>query len=357
MDEKELLTIQKKIAEIVKGSAGNPQAAVAALMDIIKETECKAGNTSPAFYSVAATAHEASGDIYMKAKKIGEAEKAFLEMMKMSVKLYEQDKEKYDYRLAFSYYKRAAFYRTALQCNTLSAKPKELTPLQKKMFELTEGLYKNAVACTMDHARKGVFRYVELHALVMSELLILYAAIGDYEKAIICGKDGIKLDKAIYEKLDDKAHSFRLANRMNALATVYTFQKDIQNTMETFEDAIFVLKEHEAEDPITFGVMLARNYISLGSCYAVIKEEAHKAEKTYQQGLNRMVEVNQKAENRLINDVITSYMMVGDYYKRVKKEENAKLYYGWALKQATELYGKTKDARYENIMKRLLPLV
>lgn len=357
MYEKQLFVIQKKIAETVQKSAENPEAAVAKLVNLKKEVQGFASDTSPEFYNAAATIQEAIGDIWVKAKKPADAEKAYIEMVQLSGKLYELDKQKYDYRLGFSYYKRANFYRSALQCATLTMTPKVLTEQQQKLFTITEGLYKNAVACTMENAKKGQLRYVDLHALCLSELLVLYTAVGNYQSAIACGKDGIRLDKAIYEKLDDKAHSFRLANRMNALATVYTFMKNVQLAMETLEDSIFVLEEHEEEDPITFGVMLARNYLTLAGCYAQVEEEKENADSTYQKGLERMVEVNKKTNNKLINDVITSYMIVGDHYKRKNNTDAAKAHYRWAMKLASDLFNQTKDPKYENIMNRLKPHV
>ncbi len=353
MNEKELTILLGRIAETVKNSGNTPQAAVEELLKLLKETEKGLSNTNPEYYNVATTIYEAIGDIWLKAKSNGLAEKAYLDMMKMAVKLYELDKEKYDYRLGFAYYRRADFYRKAIQCAALSPTPKKLDDTQRKMFEMTEGLYKNAVACTMENAKKGIVRYVDLHASVMSELMVLYAAVGDYKNAVACGKDGIKLDKAVYEKMDDKAHSFRLANRMNALAAVYMYQKNAQFSMETLEDAIYVLEEHESEDEITFGVMLARNYLNLASCYSSLPEEAMQAGETYQKGLKRMIEVNQKTQGKLVNDVITSYMVVGDYYRRIHNVEMAKVHYQFAMKQVSELYAVTKNPMYENLMNRL----
>lgn len=357
MYEKELFVIQKKIAETVKDASAKPEAAVERLMALKKETEAFATASSPEFYNAAATIHEAVGDIWMRARKPADAEKSYKEMGQLSLKLYELDKEKFDYRLGFSYYKLASFYRTIINCFALNPTPKVLSGQDEKIFKVSEGLYKNAVACTLDKAKKGNIRYVDLHAACMNEAMVLYSSVGNYQSAISCGREGIQLDKAIYEKLDDKVHSFRLANRMSALSTVYTFMKNVQLAMETLEDAIFVLEEHEQEDPVAFGAMLARCYLNLGNCYSQLKEEAPNAEATYRKGLDRMVEANKKANNRFINDVITSYMMVGDYYKRTKNEDAAKAHYRWAMKQASDLFRQTQNPIYENIMKRLRPFV
>ncbi len=357
MYEKQLFVIQKKVTETVKEAAKDPEAAVERLMQLQKETESFATDSSPEFYNAAATIQEAAGDIWMRAKNPVKAEKSYKEMVRLSMKLNELDRSKFNYRLGFSYYKLASFYRAIIHCAAIYPTPKTLSEKDEKIFRITEGLYKNAVACTMENAKKGQIRYVDLHAACMSEVMVLYAAVGNYQSAISCGREGIQLDKAIYEKLDDKAHSFRLASRMSALSAVYTIVKNVQLAMETLEDAIFVLEEHEQEDPVLFGTMLARCYLNLGNCYSQQKEEADNAEATYRKGLDHIIEANKKADNRFCNDVITSYMMLGDYYRRTKNEDAAKAHYRWAMKLASDQFAKTKNPVYENMMKRLRPLV
>ena len=66
-----------------------------------------------------------------------------------------------------------------------------------------------------------------------------------------------------------------------------------------------------------------------------------------------MENANIKTNNALIYDVITSYMIVGDYYKRIDKDEQAKRYYTWAMNHSKEMLEKTNDKKYENIIKRL----
>lgn len=352
-----MVEIQKKLMETVKNSAADPEGSVQKLLALKQEIAKIAGEESPEYYNGVSIVHEAIGDVWLKAKKPAEAEKAYLEMVKNAGKVYELDKEKYDYRLGFSFYKRAAFYRQTLGCAVLRQKPVALNEQQKKLFDVTEVLYKNAVACTMQNAKKGALRYVELHALVLSELVVMYGAVGEYQKAIAAGKDGIRLEKAIYEKLDDKKHAFRLANRMKELTSVYLTAKDIQSAMETLEDAIFVLEEHEEEDPITFEIMLAMNYMTLAGCYTQIPEEASKASETYRTGLERVVEANKLTEGKFTDEVIKSYMVVGDFYKKTNHLEGAKAHYRWAMKMASDMYGKTKEEKYGAIVKQLETLV
>lgn len=357
MYEKELMEIQKRISETVKDSSQDPDGAAAKLEELQKEAEQLVSADSPEHYSTRAMFAAAKGDVYVGAKRPADAEKAYAEMMKASEQLYQLDKEKYDYQLGFSNYKFASFYRMFLQCTEFKAEPKVLNEQQQRLFSVTERLYKNAVACTMPNARKGMPRHVELHALCMSEMMVAYAAVGNYASAAACGKDCVNLDKAIYEKKDDKVHSFRLANHMNTLAAIYTIMKNTELTMEMMEDSIFVLEEHVEEDPVSFGYMLARNYLTLAGCYTQIEDEKQNADDAFKKGLQYMEDVNQKTDNRLVDELINNYMMVGDYYRKTNREINAKTYDVWAMKLASDRFKETKDMKYDRIMKTLKPLV
>lgn len=357
MNEKELIEIQKKIGDIVKESAKDPDAAIAALDGIRTEAAGAVEDTSAEYYSVSVAVCEAKGDVYARAKKPAEAEKCYIEMVQNAEKMYQMDKEKFDYRLGYANYKRASFYRMILQCADFKNTPKVLNEQQQKLFTVTEGLYKNAVACTMANARKGMLRHAELHAVTMHELAVLYAAVGNYASAIACGRDGVRIDKAIYEKKDDKVHSFRLANRMNTLAAVYTLMKNTQLTMETIEDSIFVLEEHVSEDPLNFGYMLARNYLTVAGCYTQIEEEKENADEAFKKGVKYLEDVNVRTENRIADELLNAYMMVGDHFRKTEKEMVAKSYYVWAMKLASDRFKETKDAKYDRIMTNLKPLV
>lgn len=353
MYEKELLENQKRIGEIMKGFVKQPQEALSKLEALQKETEKFSGEGSPEYYSVAAAICEAMGDLYMRIQQPQKAEKSYQEMTLKSVKLYECDKEKYDYRLGGANYKLGMFYRGLCGCQRLLPKPRELNDSQKKIWGIAEKCYKNALACTMQNAKKGVGRYVELHSTCLEALMGLHGAVGNYETAVLLGKDCVRLGKAVYEKLDDRMRGVHLANQMTGLGAIYTFMKNPQLAMECLEDAIYVLEAHEKEDAKGIGAMLARNYISLGSCYSMIEEEKEQAEEFYKKGLDRMNELNDQSGNRMIDDVIQSYVFVGDYYKRVNKEFEAKTHYTWAVKLASDMWRVTKQPKYESLMKQL----
>ena len=353
MYEKELLNNQVKIGDIMKLGFKQPAETLTKLQELLKDTEKYSEAESAEYYGVVSTIYEAMGDVYQAMKNAQEAEKAFQEMVRKSVKLYEFDKEKHDFRIGVANYKLGLFYRGLIGCHVLLPKARELNDSQKKVFEVAEKCFKNAIGYTMPNARKGSGRHVEFHSSCMEALMILHSAVGNYETAVLFGKDSVNLSKAVYEKVDDHARGFRLANQMTALAGVYTFMKNPQLAMENLEDANFVLEEHQKEGDLKAGAMLARNYISLGSCYSVIEEEKENAEESYKKGLELMAELNDKSDNRMVNDVIQSYIFVGDYYQRVEKEAEAKAHYNQAMKVASDMFRVTKQPHYENIVKQL----
>lgn len=352
MEKKQLLENQMKIGQIMKTSMKQPKEALEKLQELLKDTEQYAQGESAEYYGVTSSIYEAMGDLFMGIKNLQEAEKSFQEMVRRAVKMYELDKEKFDFRIGAANYKLGNFYRTLIGCHMLIPKPRELNESQKKVFEIAEKCLKNAIGYTMPNARKGAPPHVELHASCMEALMILLASVGNYEMAVRFGKDSVGLSKAVYDKVDDKVHGVTLANRMTALAGVYTFMKNPQLAMENLEDAIYVLEAHEKDDP-QVQTMLARNYISVGSCYCAIEEEKENAEKFYKKGLNLMIQLNDRSNNRMIDDVIQSYIFVGDYYKNEQKDAEAKAHYIWAMKLASDMYKVTKQPRYEALMKQL----
>ncbi len=307
MYEKELEKYQKQIAEAAKGvssllksgaktdvDAAKIKEAIQSLEQIKKQITGELPEASAECRLLLVLVHEMTGDLWFRIRNAAEAERAYVEMLKISAGLYETDKEKYDYRLGFSSYKRASFYRTILGCTQPMPKPKELDENQKKVFGMTEGLYKNAIAAAMNQTRKGALRYVDLHAQILSELAVMYAAVGNYPYAISCADDGIRLDKAVYAKIDDKVHGFRLASRMNMLASICIFAGEKQRAMETLEDAVYVLEEQVAEDPVAFGTLLARNYQALGQLYGQIEGEQEKVDDARQKAAQYLADVQKR---------------------------------------------------------------
>lgn len=353
MDQKQIRENQMRVFEIMKNTAKEPQRALDKLVEFEAEALAKLTPETAEYYVSIITIFEAKGDCFTGLKKIHEAEQAYKSMVQNATKFYEMDKEKNDYPLGASYLKLANFYRLLLGCHQLLQKPRELNESQKKAFDIAEQCYKSCLGCTMENAKKGNLQHVDLHAVCLEALMVFFGSVGDYQKASLFGKDAVRLNKNIYEKKDDKQQAVRLANVMNGLAAIYMFSKNPQLAMENLEDAVYVLEAHEAENDMGIGTMLARYYISLGSCYQAVEEEKDNAEDAYKQGLNRMVALNDKSNNRMVDDVIQSYMFVAEYYAKQQKELEAKAHYAWVMKLASDMFKATKNPKYENLMKSL----
>lgn len=301
--------------------------------------------------------HEAMGDVCRNKNQWVDIEKNYLEMLKYAKNNYDMNQEQYSYRLGFVSYKLGNFYRTALRCTQYGPNPIVLSDTQEKIFMSCEIHYKNAVGCTMNLAKQGNLHALELHSTTMNELSVLYTAVGKYEEALKVARDGIRIDKSIYEKINDKTRCFLYGNRLNNLATIYLVSKDHKNAMETYETSVTILKQHKDEEPITYSILLGKNYLALGNCYSQVKEKESIAITAYQNGLDYMENANIKTKNALIYDVITSYMIVGDYYKRMSKNDQANRYYSWAMNHSKEMLEKTNEKKYENVIKRLESLM
>lgn len=356
MYEKELSNIMNQILDILNTDLTTPNDTFLKLQNLEKEIENQIPEKNTSYYQAISKVKEAIGDIWVRCKRAADAEKAYREMMLNAQKCYEADHQN-DLVLGHSAYKIASFYRLAIQCANFSNVPKQLNENQQKIFNISEVSYKNAISCTLENAKKGDSACVELHATCMNELSVLYAAIGDYPSAIQAGKDGISLDRIIYKKINDKARCFLYANRLNSLANIYMITKDVLNAANCLGLSIQVLKEHKDEEPITYGILLGKNYITLGTCYFKLHKDEALIESTYLTGLDYMENVNVKINNRLDYDVIKCTMIIGDYYHQMNKAENAKKYYELAFNQAQETFAKTKDCKFDAIVKQLQPLI
>ncbi len=352
MYEQELTNMRLKIQEAVKKIATEPETALQELEDIKAETEAAFPAEGAEWYAILATVQEHMGNASLKLKKNVDAEKHFKEMVKLSTKLYEIDKEKYDFRLGTAFHRLAKFYTTLIQCDRLQIKPVVLDERKEKIFKTCEMLFHDAITSTLKNGRSGKGMYVDFHAGCMMDTMMFYAAVGKYEEALKHGKNGIALEKAIYEKFDDKEHSLRIGERMTALAAVYTANNDLQSAMETLEDAIFALEEHEAEDPAKFGLMLGRSYLTLAGTYERIPEEAQQAEATYLKGYAKLEEVQERSKKIFLDDMISANVLLGEFYKKKERPE-AKLYFQEALKLAQAFKDQTKNARYDYLIAKL----
>lgn len=294
--------------------------------------------------------HEA--DVAIREKRLVDAEKLLKEVVQYALKMYDADKENNDLQLGAAFHRLGKFYSMLIRCDRMPVKQIVLDEKGKNIFKACEGLFNDAIKCTLANGRKGKAVYVDFHSLCMHDLLILYFAVGRYEEAIKHGTNGIQLEKTIYEKFDDATHSLRLAERMTSLATSYALHKDIVKAMEHLEDAIFVLEEHEKDDPFRFGLTLGRSYLTLAANYEKQPEEADKAEETFLKGYAKLEEVDELEEGKISEDMVTANLVLGEFYKR-KEKPQSKIYLKEALRLAEKYKEINKNARYDYLIAKL----
>ena len=294
--------------------------------------------------------HEA--DVAIKEKRWTDAEKLLKETVQYAIKMYDADKENNDLQLGAAFHRLGKFYSMLIHCDRMPVKPITLDEKGQNLFKACEGLFGDAIKCTLQNGRKGKAVYVDFHSLCMHDLLILYFAVGRYEDAIKHGTNGIQLEKAIYEKFDDAPHALRLAERMTSLATSYALHKDVVKAMEHLEDSIFVLEEHEKDDPIRFGLTLGRSYLTLAGNYERQPEEAAQAEETYLKGYAKLEEADELSEGKFSEDMITANLVLGEFYKR-KEKPQSKIYFKEALRLAEAYKEKNQNAKYDYLIAKL----
>ena len=291
-------------------------------------------------------------DEAIKAKNLPEAERLLKEVIKLAKEMYEIDKENNDLQLGAAFHRLAKFYSMIIRCDRMPVKPIVLDEKQKNLFKACEALFHDAIRCTLQNGSKGKGIYVDFHSVCMHDMLVLYVAVGKYDDAIKHGANGVHLEKAIYEKFDDVAHAFRLSERMTALATAHALKKESVKAAELLEDSIFVLEEHEKEDPLRFGLMLGRSYLTLAGNYERQPEEAENVESTYLKGYDKFETIQELSQGKFTEDMVTANIVLGEYYKR-KESPQSRGYFVEALRLAEEYKEKNQSAKFDYIIAKL----
>ena len=341
MYEKEVQKAQERLNAALSLANQQPDEAVNMIEDMLKWVKETLPNDCPEFYGIVITYNEVMGDLRLKARKFVEAEGYYKQMVNYSRELYELDKEKYDLRLANAYAKLANNCRSCINCNIFSTKPMTLTEMTQRPFDAGVNFYKAAITVINDNAKKGSGKHLEFRAQCIAALAVMNAAVGNYKDSINMFKDSISIYKAIYQALDNLAAGITLGNTMSSLATVYSLYKDAEKAAEALEDSIYVLLEHEKEDPVRSGVLIARNYMNLAGCYVLLKRDQEEIDGAYEKATQKISMANAIGKNAAVGDEITCYMLSGQYYANTgKKDKGTKL-----LEHAYDL---AKDASEKN---------
>ena len=353
MDKNQIDEIRKKILSAVKLSGSDYSKALAELEQLKKQAVSDISATGPTLNLVLSLISEALGDVYMTQNNVTMADKAFAEMFFEANKAYTADNDRYRSHYGRCCRKRASFYSFTLGCIKPSYPPKQLNEAQKKVFDMAEALYKTAIGATFQPGQPMPIAVADLHAVCLHELMAMHAAVGNTDAAIKYGKDGVEVEKTIYAKLTDKTHALRTARRMGTLAAVYMAAQQAEPASLLLEQAIEISEKHKAEDPAAFELLLARHSLTLANCCSALPHKASLAEQYIKNGVKLMTAANEKSDSKLIDDVITAYLMAGDYFARIKKYAPAVDHYTWAYNMAQVMFDKTKNAKYQQIMDRV----
>lgn len=349
-----LMNIQYELQNIVN-TKEECSKRIGKIQSILEDVKKNFPKDTPQFLACTSTIYEAMGDVWMQNNPI-EAEKSYKEMFKESKKLYDLDAEKYDYRYGFSAYKMASYYQNMLRCNKLEEKEKVFNEMQQKVFGICDGLFKTALSATLENAKKGYVQYLQLHAMITSDLALLHASVKDYKTAIQYGVEGVNISKSVYESNKVKEYLFTLINRINTLATLYKLIQKENKTIVYLKESIAYAKEKIEEDPVVIHMMIGKCYMNMAECY-LMKEEILNADQCNENALEHIAQANKASDYKMHQDVIRTYIKVGEHYKKTGRDAIANSYYNIAMSKATYLYEESKDASYVSILKELYDLI
>ena len=294
----------------------------------------------------------------MRARKFVEAETYYKQMVQYAQKLYEIDKEKYDLRYGTAFAELANNCRTCIGCHVFGNQPRPLNDKTQKPFDAGMNFYKMAITVTQENAKKGSGKHLELRAECIGSMAVMNASIGNYGESIKMFNDVINIQKALYQAVDNKEMGVKLGSSMSTLATVYSLYKDPENAQENLEDSIYVLSEHESEDSVRSGILIARNYMNLAGCYVLLKASKEEIDSAYEKATQKISMVNAIAKNAAVMDEITCYMLSGQYYTQVGETEKGTKQLNHAYDLAKEFYEKQpQNKQLEGLKKRLETLL
>ncbi len=354
MYEKEVQKAQERLNAALTLAKQQPDEAINMILDMQKWVEETLPNDCPEFYGIVITYNEVIGDLRMRARKFVEAETYYKQMVQFAQKLHELDKSKYDLRLGMAYAKLANNCRTCIGCNAFGNQPRALNEKTQRPFDAGMNFYKAAITVTQENAKKGSGKHLELRADCIAAMAVMNTSIGNYKDAIAMYKDVVSIQKAIYQALDNKEAGVKLGTSMSTLATIYSLYKDAENAQDSLEDSIYVLSEHEQEDPVRSGILIARNYMNLAGCYVLLKHDQEEIDSAYEKATQKISMVNALAKNAALGDEITCYMLSGQYYQsRGNKEKGGKqLNHAYELAK-TACQQAPANKQFEAMKKRL----
>ncbi len=351
MYENEVQKAQERLNAALSLSKNAPDEAVNMILDMEKWVDETLPHDCNEYYGIIITYNEVMGDLKHRRGKFVEAEPFYKKMILTTQKLYEQDKEKYDLRLAQGYQKLANNCRFSLGMHMFTQSPVTLNEKTQVPYDAAVRFYKIAITVTDANAKKGSGKHLELRAACIISLAILNACTGNYRDAINMYKDAVSIQKAIYQTLDNKESGANLGTSLTSLATLYTLYKDTEKAQECLEDSIFTLSEHENEDSVRAGILIARNYVNLAGTLMSNKADKEEIDAAYDKGIKKISMVNAIAGNAALADEVTCYMLSGQYYKLTGNSEKGDSQLNHALSLVKPMLEAQPDNKQLEVLK------
>lgn len=357
MYEKEITEIRGKITEALRMKKDQMSEALA-LLDAQQEALAKLFSEDAAeYHSTMVTIEESRGDIYQRNRQIKGAAESYDRMGKHADVLYKKDHQKYDFFKAAALYKQAGCIRISINCMVMTPTPRVLNEQENKLYQLAMLRYTEACKVILNKTQLGMIPPREMTANCMMDMAVMHGIVGNYKDALECARKGVELDKDVYNARDDKEHSMRVALHMNLLALIYNLMKNVDMAMETLEDAIYALGEHEPEDPVQFGITIGRFQMNLANCYQASRTEKKQAEPTYLTALTNIQGVNEKTGGRFVLDLISAFQAVGRFYLSQNNRKEAESYLNNGILLADEAYAKNGQQLFHQLAEQMRGLV
>lgn len=325
MDESIVKELQQEIAGVLKVK-NKPEEKLVSLRKIEEKCKERIPAEEPSGERLQMVLCEMMGNLYVTLKNPAEAEKRYRTMLQKGAALYQKDKKAYDILFAQANLRMGVFYKGLIKIQVVDARPRKLNETQKKVYDISDKFFRNAVGVCLDKIKAGQLHAVELQGKCMENLMVLKGAVGDYEEAVKIGEQLIKLGKSIFQATDDGPHAFELAQWMSILANIYMFQREYVKALEMLEDCIYVLEDKESTSPTAFGLRLASCNINLGNARYLIPEEEQSAEEAYLKGIEIYEKISRENPGRFEKDLKQACMIVGNYYQKKGDREKAEKY-------------------------------
>ncbi len=357
MYEKEIAQIREKIGEALRMKKTQREEALALLNTQQEALTRLFSEKDQEYHSTMVTIEESRGDIYQRNRQVKNAAECYDRMGKHADVLYKQDRHKYDFFKAAALYKQAGCIRMSMNCVVMTPTPRVLNEQENKLYQLAMLRYTEACKIILNKTELGMIPPKEMAANCLMDMAVMHGVVGNYKDALECARKGVELDKDVYNARDDKEHSMRVALHMNLLALIYNLMKNVDMAMETLEDAIYALGEHEPEDPVQFGITIGRFQMNLANCYQASRTEKKQAEPTYLNALANIQGINEKTGGAFVLDLISAFQAVGRYYLSQNNRKEAESYLNNGILLADEAYAKNGQQLFHQLAEQMRAMV